>query len=73
MTVKELSDITGISRIVIRGLHYTSKVIDLKYNPTIPNEYLEKQVDDIKPYIESKIDNYGELRARARIEVIIYD
>jgi len=73
MTIRELSDITRIHRIVIRVLHYTSKVIDLKGKPTIPSEYLEKQVDEIKPYIESKIDTDGELRAKARIEVYIYD
>ena len=73
MTIRELSDITRIHRIVIRGLHHTSKVIDLKGKPTIPNEYLKMQVDEIKPYIESKIDNDGELRAKGRIEVYIYE
>lgn len=73
MTVKELSEVTRIHRIVFRGLHYTSKVIELRGKPAIPSEYLDKEIDEIKPYIESKIDSDGELRAKARIEVYIYD
>ena len=73
MTVNELSEFTRIYRIVIRGSHHTSKVIDLKGKPTIPTEYLKLEVEYINPYIESKIDSDGELRAKARIEVIIYE
>lgn len=76
MTVRDLKGTTNTSfrRLVLRGLHYTHKVIEFNSQTTNRIEpYLDMEVDEINPYIESKIDSDGELRAKARIEAIIYE
>lgn len=73
MTIRELRQLTRIHRVVILDLQYPVKVIDTVINSNAINNYLDKDIIEIKPFIESKIDNDGELRAKPRIEVYIYD
>lgn len=76
MTVRDLKEATNTSfrRLVLRGLLYTHKVIEFNSHSTNKIEpYLDMEVEEINPYIESKIDSDGELRAKARIEAIIYE
>ena len=75
MTIKELKSKTRINRIVIVEKEYlrTIKVIDLELNRKSIDDCLDKEVFEIHPYIESKIDYDGELRAVAKIEAIIYE
>lgn len=73
MTVRELRQLTRIHRVVILDLQYPVKVIDTALNMLAIEKYLDKDIIDIKPFIESKIDCDGMLRATPRIEVYIYD
>ena len=70
MTIKELKQLTRIHRVVILDLQYPVKVIE---TVNALNNYLDKDVIDIKPFIESKIDCDGMLRATPKIEVYIYE
>lgn len=73
MTIRELRQLTRIHRVVILDLQYPVKVIDTVINSNAINNYLDKDIIEIKPFIESKIDCDGMLRATPRIEVYIYD
>lgn len=75
MTIKELKSKARIHKIIIVEKEYlrTIKVIDLEVNKNALNDYLDKAVFEIQPYIESRIDYDGELRAVPRIQVIIYE
>lgn len=75
MTIKELKSKARIQKIVIVEKEYLRKikVIDLETNKQALNNYLDNEVFEIQPYIESRIDYDGELRAVAKIQVIIYE
>lgn len=75
MTIKELKSKTRIQKIVIVEKEYlrTIKVIDLEVNNNALNDYLDNEGFEIQPYIESRIDYDGELRAVAKIQAIIYE
>lgn len=73
MTIRELNQLTRIHRVVILDLQYPVKVIDTIINTNAINNYLDKNIIDIKPFIENKIDYDGMLRATPRIEVYIYE
>ena len=77
MTIKDLTNITRIHRIVIKTHNHPVNVIDLtsgsKVVDLFNSEYINKEVDEINPYIESKIDRDGELRAKPKLEVVIYE
>lgn len=73
MKVKELMAVTRIHRLVILENNHPVKVIASTTNNTEIARYKEKEIEDIEPYLESKLDVDGDLRVQAKLEVYIYD
>lgn len=73
MKVKELMAVTRIHRLVILENNHPVKVIASTTNNAEITRYKEREIEDIEPYLESKLDVDGDLRVEAKLEVYIYD